>query len=140
MNGWKPVIAVAVMVAACLTSGCRSGISKHGKTASFFLVPMYKQPEGFSSTYRRHLMSASTVEQFTIPEISNSQTEPVNSPKHTKQQDTVRPAEKSEPAVKSEEVVIPTANWGFHPPSYHRNLINHRSDLFQPVSLDREVE
>ena len=104
MNGWQRVSAAAIIVAASLASGCRSGVSAHGKTLSLFLVPMYKQPEGYSSTYHRHLALAASVGQHAAAEIGDAKADSVTPQNNSGQ------AKKSQPVNKSEEVVFPTAN------------------------------
>jgi hypothetical protein len=139
MYAWKCIFAAAIMVAASLTSGCRSGISTHGKTASLFLVPMYKQPAGYSSTYHRHLALVTTVKQHTISEFGDAKAIPVT------------PSNTSESVDKPDEVVFPTANrpeyrkqptvdpqptGGLHSPSPGSNRKPRHPGLIQSATLD----
>ena len=59
------------------SSGCRSGLSKYGWTASLFIVPMYKMPAGYSGTYHRWLRTAPSV----VVRDASQRTIPANSEK-----------------------------------------------------------
>lgn len=73
----KQFLIVLVFAAACISVGCRSGVSAHGHSLSLFLVPMYKQPAGFSSTYKQHLAMTPSVIEYAVGEWSDTDSHPV---------------------------------------------------------------
>lgn len=81
MNGCKYIWVAFVLAVLSLSSGCRSGVGVHGRSVSLFWVPMYKQPAGYSSSYRRHLAYLPPmVEQHVTSELSEQETQPLSPP------------------------------------------------------------
>ncbi len=73
----KQLFLMLLLTAACTSAGCRSGVSAHGHSMSMFLVPMYKQPVGFSSTYKEHLTMTPQVIEYTVGEVSGETLRPI---------------------------------------------------------------
>lgn len=68
----KQFLIVLLCAASGVSAGCRSGASAHGHSLSLFLVPMYKQPSGFSSTYKEHLAFSPSVIEHASGEWSDT--------------------------------------------------------------------
>jgi len=73
----RKLLVVLLFAAVGISAGCRSGVSAHGHSLSMFLVPMYKQPVGFSSTYKEHLSMKAPVAEYTVGELSGATLQPI---------------------------------------------------------------
>jgi hypothetical protein len=100
VNSRSSFILLLILTLTGLTSGCRGGCSLFGRSLSLLVVPMYKQPLGYSSSYHEHLTLSPELIGYTDDDVVTDQqcktTVPaeVESPPTIESRDTIESSDK----------------------------------------------